>query len=92
MAAAGTRSRHRVGRMIFVDCMDFCGWSYTQVFDVGPFATRSKAGSRQAEAIAKGTWIVVSHLSKTACVQTHFRDDSVGFCTERMGPCARCDS
>ena len=72
MTAAGPGSRHRVGGLVLVNGVDVVGRPDAQVFDMGAFATRSEARRGHPEAVTEGVLAVVSHLSETACVQTHF--------------------
>ncbi len=60
-----------VGLLGLVDGGDI-GWrSDAQAFDMTALSTRSKSGSWDSQAIAKGVLGVVGHLSKTASVKTH---------------------
>ena len=70
MGATGPGCGGGIGLLRLIDGRDLrCRW-YAEALDVGTFSTGSKPGTRNAEAPIEGI-VIVSHLSKTARVNTH---------------------
>lgn len=73
MRAACSRSRVGIGLLGLIDGRDIIRGSDAQSLDVGAFAARSKArvGYPETAHIVEGVVRWISHLSKTASVETH---------------------